>query len=55
MGEVGAADGDVGAADSKEGAADGKGRVARGQVVWREGRGCRVGVARRRGTGLILT
>ena len=32
-------------------AADGEGGVARGKVVFREGRGCRVGVAQRRGHG----
>ncbi len=50
-GEVGAADGEVGAADGEVGAADGEGRVARGQVWCREGRGCSVGVAQRRGHG----
>ncbi len=67
MGEVGAADGEVGAADGEEGAADSEvgamdsevgamdreGGVARGQVMCREGRGCRVEVAR--GHGPLLT
>ncbi len=43
--------GEVGAADGEVGAADGEGRLARGQVVYRERRGCRVGVAQRRGHG----
>ena len=51
MGEVGAADGKVSAADGEVGAAGGEGRVARGQVGCREGQGCSVGVAQRRGHG----
>ncbi len=49
--EVGAADDEVDAADGEVGAADGEGRVARGHVGCRETRGCRVGVAQRRGHG----
>ena len=52
---MGGADGQVGAADGEEGAADGEGGVTRGQVVCREGRGCRVELLKGGGAGPLLT
>ncbi len=47
--------GEVGAADGQEGAADGEGGEVRGQVVCREGRGCRVEMLKGGGMGPLLT